>query len=80
MKKIILGITLIIGGITGILALILAVIPISQTSVFAYFKWYGIMPVFYGFVLMSIGGIIICIIDAYFNKGSLNANIGTHER
>ena len=78
MKRMLFGTTLIVCGVIGTLALISSVIPISQSlgavngssNIFVYLDWYGLTPLFGGFVAMGGAGIIICVIEAYFNKST----------
>ena len=81
MKRMLFGIALTVCGVIGTLILIFSVIPISQSlgsinsnsSIFVYLDWYGLTPLFGGFVVMGGVGIIICVIDAYFNKSTKQA-------
>jgi len=77
MKKMILGVSLLLGGIIGIAASMLTVAISCQalgtvndsSSMFAYLGWFGMNPLFVCFVILSAIGIAICVKEAYFSKG-----------
>jgi len=77
MKKMILGVSLLIGGIIGIAFSMLSVAVSCQalgtvndsSSMFAYLGWFGMTPLFVLFVILSVLGIAICVKEAYFSKG-----------
>ena len=77
MKKMILGVSFLIGGVIGIASSMLTV-AIScpalgtvndSSSMFAYLNWFGMTPLFICFVILSVIGIAICVKEAYFTKG-----------
>ena len=78
MKRMLFGISLIICGTIGISALLFVVVLSASelgsingnSGLFVYLDWYKMTPFFVGFLLMGIVGIIVCVIEAYFNKHS----------
>ena len=76
MKKMVLGVSFLIGGIIGIAASMLSVAISCQalgtvndsSSMFAYLGWFGMTPFFICFIILSMIGITICIKEAYFSR------------
>lgn len=76
MKKMVFGIALLASGVVGVAFSMLSVVISTEalgtindsSNMFAYLGWYGMIPIFICFVLMSLSGIAICIKEAYFSN------------